>query len=397
MGLSAQPVVSHSRDRERGAALVFALVALLVMGILVGGAAVMASSQYQASNQRNRAALALQVAEAGTAHAVGLLRGPLANTTFTNLLRGPDNTSGTADDSLLINYGLPSGQQIPAAGVTAYGGTYTARIMNDPAESASPFTDVNGRVILRCTSTLADGSTSTVETLIAATPFPGVAVDGNLEISSAAEISGACGGVHANGNLTGGGHPDVTTLGSATGTVSLDVTPNQSGAPVLDIPDLNPADYWSSCDFFYTGNWVLNVSKASGTWCITGNVTSSGDFGSWASKKVITVIATGSIKISSKPFIKADHPDGILLLAGGDLDLQGDWGGEGLVYARSQCYVSSKPQILGSLVCKNKPNPAGSINYTNTNLISGDADITFDCSNMFTKRRIAGWWPRFGA
>jgi hypothetical protein len=68
------------------------------------------------------------------------------------------------------------------------------------------------------------------------------------------------------------------------------------------------------------------------------------------------------------------------------------------VYAESQCYVSSKPRLLVSLVCKNKqPNVTGSIKHRDTNLISGDAEITFDCMNMFTKRRIAGWWPRYGA
>jgi hypothetical protein len=113
--------------------------------------------------------------------------------------------------------------------------------------------------------------------------------------------------------------------------------------------------------------------------------------------KSVSIIATGAIKIGSKPFIRADQEDGILFLAGGDLDLQGDWGGEGMLYGGGHCYISSKPTINGQIICKSKPDPAGAIDYTDKNLISGDANITFGCYSMLNNRRRVGWFQRIGA
>ena len=56
----------------------------------------------------------------------------------------------------------------------------------------------------------------------------------------------------------------------------------------------------------------------------------------------MSVIATGSIRIEGTPYMVADHPDGILALAGGDLYLAGNAAAgatsySGLLYARAQC------------------------------------------------------------
>jgi hypothetical protein len=113
--------------------------------------------------------------------------------------------------------------------------------------------------------------------------------------------------------------------------------------------------------------------------------------------KAISIFATGAIKINHKVFIKADHADGITLLGAGDLDYQADGGTEGMVYAGGHCYLSAKPTFNGQLICKSKADPAGAIDYTDKNLISGDVTINFGCYSLLNSRRRTGWLQRLGA
>jgi hypothetical protein len=381
-------------------ALASAMFALVAASILVAGVFAFADLSAKANLNQERASRATHVAEAGMAHAISLLRGQLRPLNFTRILRGSDNIIPTLDDSLLSGawgVALPLADQILLTGTTYQGHNYKVFVRDDPADTdGNPNADMNGRIRVRCVATTTDGATAEVWAIVGAIPMPGVVTDGNLEISSAATISGACGSIHTNGNITGGGSPTVTVSASATGTVGPgSLSPQLEGQPAMNVPDLNPEDYWSSCTHFWPSGMTLSSSTAyPATHCVTGNVTSSGDFGSLTTMRPISIIATGYIKFGSKPFIRANHPDGLLLLAGGDLDLQGDWGGAGWIYAEGHCYISSKPNINGSLMCKSKPSAVGPVS---ANLISGDAIITFDCStNSFNKRRALFWYPRIG-
>lgn len=388
------------RTDRRGAALAATLLSLMLIGTATAAALWLADINRQSSRNREDAAQALQIAESGLAHALAIIRGPLLDSTATKLLRGSDGAANTADDGYLVNFGLPSGVQIPATGVAYNGGTYFVRLIDDPAETdADSLTDTNRRILVKCRGITATGAAAETRVTVLNLVMPGIAVDGDLEISSSADLMGRCGGAHANGKLYGGGSPSSTagwssTTGSIPGSFS---GPKATNAAPFPIPDLDVAEYCADADFFVNGNWSLTSSRAPGTYCIDGDVTSSGDFGSMSSMKQITIIATGSISISSKPFIKADHPDGILLLAGGDLDLQGDWGGRGLVYGHGHCYISSKPTIQGQLVCRSKEDPAGADDRTDNNLISGDAQITFTCNSELNEAwRIVAWYPAIG-
>lgn len=395
MGVLPQLSRRAASTCRRGLALPAALLGLVLVSVLAIGIHSMSSVQNTSMKNRESSTRALLLAEAGAVHAAAVIRDTLRTYDYTRLLVGSDNVANTSDDGRLIGYGMSSQITIPAEGRPAPGGWYTVEIVDDPADpAAGALIDGNARVLARCTGITNDNATATIDFVIGAVIFPGIATDGNLEISDKAKLLGPCGGIHANGDMTGGGEPTVSTKATATGTVTVNVTPRQSGAPPLPIPDLNPSDYWGSCTQIHTGNWTLTSSSVEGVHCVTGNVTSSGDFGSWTSKKSISIIATGFIIISSKPFIKAAHPDGILLLAGGDLDIQGDLGGEGLIYAEGHCYVSSKPKIAGSVVCKSKP---GAVGPVSANLISGEAEITFDCSSILNRRRQLGWYQRIGA
>ena len=383
--------------RRRGLALPSALLGLALISVLAVGIHTMSSLQNTSIKNRESSVRALLLAEAAAAHASAIVRDTLRMQDYTRLLVGNDNVAGTGDDGVLAGYAMSGTLAIPKTGKVALGGMYTVEIVDDPGDPVpNLLVDGNGRVVMRCTGITSDNARASVDVIIGSMLVPGIATDGNLEISASVNLQGACGGVHANGTLFGGGHPTVATKATASGTIPLDVTPKYASQPAVAIPDLDPLAYCSGADYTITGNFVLTSATAPGTYCVHGNVTSAGDFGSMASMKSISIIATGSIKISSKPFIRAENEDGILFLAGGDLDLQGDWGGEGMLYGRGHCYVSSKPTIIGQLICKSKPDPAGAIDYIDANLISGDANITFGCYSTLNNRRRVGWFQRVG-
>lgn len=403
MGVSPQSLErARGRVSDRsGFALPTVVFAMVVILLLIVGAFTLADLDAKSSRNRQASARAMLVAEAGLEHALALGRGLLAGQSMGRLLIGSDNSAGgTADNGVLDGYGLSADDAIPAAGRAFGGGTYFVQVLDDPADPvANLLLDGNNQVLLRCRSTMPDGGAAEVNVIVRTIRLPGIAVDGNLEISSAAVISGACGGIHTNGNLSGGGHPTVGTVGSATGTVTLDVSPKQSGAPPLDIPEMDPAAFCPPGGIpKVAGTWTPSSANlvAGNTYCVTGNVDLSVAFGSMGSMRAVSIIASGSIKVPDKPFMRAAHPDGIVLLAGGDIDIQGDAGFQGVVYGGGQCYLSSKPKIIGQLICKNKsPHPGA--NWVPANLISGDVDITYNCGGMFDQRfRIVAWYPTVG-
>jgi hypothetical protein len=377
-------------------------------------------------------------------HALSLLRGSLKSQNFTRILRGQNALAPSGDEGLLIGttpppagYGLLAADEIPAAGKSFQGGTYFVTVLNDPLE-ASTTTDLNGRVLVRCRSVTSDGATAQVEGIVGATPFPAVAANGNVTLSGSAEILGACGGAHANGNISAGGHPIVSTQASATGTATGNFelpngsnAPKLSGQPPVPIPILNPVDHCATADYRLTTDgklivvatglqgpntrgWVFaggppevkwdlsgNLGQP-GTYCVQGNAKVSGNAGTELAPLKMSIIATGSIEVSGNPFMTAEHEDGIMFLAGGDVAISGNPGAgaenfQGMIYAAAQCKVSGNPEIFGQLLCANGAQPAGSINITTTHDMSGNFSLTFDCSaNVFNKRRVLYWYPRIG-
>jgi hypothetical protein len=431
---------------RRGLALPSAMFALVAIAILVGGIFVFADLSAKSVQNRERATRAVHVAEAGVNHALGLLRGSLRMHSFTRILRGSDNLIGTAaeqaDDSLFVNWGLSAGDQIPLAGQTYQGHTYFVTLADDPADTdASPKADMNGRVRIWCRAVTTEGATAEVEAIIGAVPMPGVAADGNLGFAGAGVVvAGACGGVHANGNLaaTGGG-PIIGTQASATGTVSGSYThpdgtaaPKVPGADEVVIPDLNPMNYCAGAEYTLTsaggvlnmatgitnpspsGGWSYDAVTQTwsttgtptlpppGTYCVQGNVWVSGSTGSAASPKPLSILATGSIRVEGQPFLKADHPDGIQLMAGGDIYLAGNPAAgtisyQGMIYAGAQCSAQGSATANAQLLCANGAQPAGAIDWAPANSITGSFKVNFDCSgNVFNKRRVLFWYPRIG-
>jgi hypothetical protein len=419
------------------------MFALVMIGVLMMGLFTFASLSAKAALNRERAMRAVHVAEAGITHTLGLLRGSLRQHNFTRLLRGSDNLVPTADDSLLVGWGLPSGDEITLAGKGFQGHTYFVSVRDDPADGdANAATDRNGRVLVRCRAVTNEGSVAEVTAIIGAVPFPALATDGNVNFSGNPSILGACGGAHANGNISGGGTPVVATqataTGTATGTFKLpdgSNAPKLGGQPEIPIPDLFPLDYCAGADYRLRADgfivpaatgipldarsvevfgwkrssgppevkWDLSGnSSVDGTYCVEGNAYVSGNTGTAANPREMSIIATGSIEISGNPYITAEHDDNIMLLAGGDVSISGNpsvgaQNFSGLIYAGAQCKLSGNPAISGQVLCANGPQPVGSVNFVSSHDMSGNFTLTFDCSaNVFNKRRVLFWYPRIG-
>jgi hypothetical protein len=432
----------------RGIALPSAMFALVAVSILAAGVFAFADLNAKATLNQERTTRAMQVADAGISHAVSMLRAsPMKSLGFSRILRGADNLIVPAtDDTVLAGagytaLGLAVANQIPLAGVAYQGHTYFVSIRDDPADGdLQPSTDLNGRVLLRCRAVAADGTTAEVSAIVGAVPQPGFAADGNAAFTGSPQIGGPCGGAHANGNISStGGGPIINTQVSATGTVTGSWNkPDGTAAPTapnsapVDVPDLNPADYCTGAqaDFrllaggvaqngaggviVVPAGWAYNAGTLTwtldggtgnppiGTYCVTGNAIVTGNVGTAATPKKMSVIATGSIRMEGTPYLVADHDDNILALAGGDLYLAGNAAAgatsySGLLYARAQCLATGSFVATGQLLCANNANPVGATQWTAVHDISGNFTLNFDCSgNLFNKRRVLYWYPRIG-
>lgn len=90
-------------------------------------------------------------------------------TTFSPILRGTDDTTGTADDGIL-SFG---------SDVSFHGGRYSVIAVNEPGDSGGPGTDTDATITIVSKGTFGD-STSTVNTTIAMDVLPHVSGSINL-------------------------------------------------------------------------------------------------------------------------------------------------------------------------------------------------------------------------
>jgi hypothetical protein len=458
MGLPAE---SPMRLRSRpGMALAAAIFGVLMVSLLTAGAYTFTDLSNRATRNREDAALALRVAQSGATHAVSLLRSQLRDTSFNRLLRGFDNNAAaTADNGLFIGYpGLGDPLALPATGRATQGGTYFVKIENDPLEQAAPFTDSNGRIVLRCTGVTAAGSRAVIEMVIRIIwPLPALAFDGDTEISGNPTISGACGDIHVNGFVKIGGTTTVNSKMTVNGSWDspsgkLKDASNTNIAPTasanIPIPTMLAADYCGSADFVMmhdgrvfvrstgvthnynssgsypgvTGWKTGNPNSAEVIWESTSNTITAGSYcfqahptngrgasvslshnpGTASNPLRLSIIATGSVQMSGNPYMRPAHASGIGVLAEGDLKLNGNATSgatnfNGVFYGGNQCEISGVPTISGQFLCKANPlQRLGSVNWVAQNKISGDAKITYGCGTTQEndRYRISSWYQR---
>jgi cytoskeletal protein CcmA (bactofilin family) len=441
MGIPAQLIAGRGRA---GIALPAAMMALAMVAIIVAAAFRLGTSGGKAVAGRESAARALMLAEEGAAHAVTVLRENLAGRTATQLLIGPDNSPSGTDNGRLLWTQLSGAQQVPIAGKTTTGGSYTVLVVDDPAENdGNPLQDRNERLLVQCVGTTTDGAAATVVVVVRSAPTPGIAIDGGLTISGNPKIKGACGSVHVNGNVVLSGTARVAgqmAAFSRTGSGALQDTLGnpmsvKTGTPALDIPDLDPLANCANAEYrlFYAGgrHWIYQKStntafdlsagpkfgweKAAdppnasyklsgssavdGTVCVQGNVIVSGDPGVAGDPVQMSIYASGSVEISGNPFLAPAPGDSAIIVAGGDVKLNGTLSGvsmnyEGFVYAENQCLIDGTPRFGGQLICKNKPQTPDTQNYVDGNFISGDAEIVYNCNGKVAGRRRVVLWSQ---
>src|SRR5918992_5266463 len=132
MGVSAQ--LRGRRRPRRGLAIPAALFAMVIIAALTTAIFLLADIQGRAVRNRESNARAFLLAEEGLTHALTVVRDTLRNRPYTRLLIGSDGQVVTADDGLLIGYGMSAGLHIPATGRVTPNGTYTVTMVDDPAD-----------------------------------------------------------------------------------------------------------------------------------------------------------------------------------------------------------------------------------------------------------------------
>jgi hypothetical protein len=100
---------------------------------------------------------------------------------------------------------------------------------------------------------------------------------------------------------------------------------------------------------------MVGAAGSPGTYCVTGNASITGG-GAAGAPMSLSVLATGSIALAGNPYLLPDHPEGILLMAAGDVSVGGTPGStySGLVYAGAQCAAAGNATLSGQLLCANR-------------------------------------------
>jgi hypothetical protein len=249
----------------------------------------------------------------------------------------------------------------------------------------------------------------------------------DLGIGASPSLLGECGGIYAGGDLDNNGKmvisDGVATAGAVIGNGTFEdpdgnpVTASEGVAP-QEVPVLDPLDYCGEADYILRGGWHIDAATmdsvsmkgsgfagwkysmsggstpiydaqqtpASGTYCVYGNMQSTTNLGKGepGGMLALSIIATGGIAIGGSPFLVADHSEGWLLLAGGDLDLSGKGeigysNANGHLYGGSQCQIGGTPIIIGQVTCRDDPDPPDAKDYAKESKINGNLSITYDC------------------
>jgi hypothetical protein len=386
------PTVHEIRTRK-GIAIVTVLVTISVVGLLMASFWTSVDLDARAARSRQDAIRARHLAESGFAHGMGILQQQIPTVSVDGLLRGADGVAGNADDGLLISHpGLGSAVQIPADGRSFGGGQYFVTLLDDPNDTQAGGTvdDGQGRFVLSCRAVLPSGATAEVRALLqrptTSTAGPALHMGNNIEITGRMSIEGTCGRGHVNGQFTGAGQPTAQVEWSSTG------NPIPAGYIGTKNPGIDaiPVDFATNVLSYCTGPNVEYITGSPWrprerdlqqfrTYCVTGNVEFDAEFGNTNIHRRYSVIATGSIRLARNLFFEAWHPDGIVLLAGGDLDIQANAGLIGRVMCGSQLNITGSPVIQGTVSCADRSNPAGSQDLVTANRISGNPRIVYPC------------------
>ncbi len=419
-----------SVQNESGAALVIALLLMMVMITLVPTAMQLTTGEMDRTANFTDSRELFYLAEAGLEHSKSLVE----TVGVKSVLAGPDNAVSTTpsdsvnDDNGTFNVGTQTslnGNEYSA--VPFNGKTYYIRAFDNDDGDLDPTIDTDGLIFLSAVG-IADNSTATVQSLVHNPPTtaPGALnVTGDFDISGNTTISGACGDVHTNGDVTLSGilnvSQDFTSSGAYNDSAS-DTIGGDSGGGFNDVPVplIDPtefeqyADYKLASDGFVydgagnfvhdanvnttgtkwnnwhyellkPGEWLLKGNTLDASFYVDGNLMTKGVQGSVGNPWMTTLTATGSIEITgtsmSANLRDPNDPIGIqnsFMVAGTDIEMSGNSNQtiDGIIWAGEQINLNGDPNILGSVMAYG--NPSVSTLVTSSE-ISGDVNITYGC------------------
>lgn len=398
---------------NRGLILPLALMAFVILGALAAAILSIGGSEAQIASNHLRAVQAGFLAEAGLEHAFN---------TLYNSTQTPQNlvTGANADLQALV-----SNSSVGGGGyIVSYqkAGDYTVRVVS--------------------TGTTMIGGALAIRRAVMSTFFRSnnaILTDGSLTVGGSTDVlatGGACGNVHANGNLNLNGS-NVTINGNATATGAYSNPANATvgsgsggGTPPETVPHIDPADFLNTakakllassifqmmadgkvrdgsggqladladqtsggeyCGWRYaagsTAEWEVHSGSGTpcnGTFYFEGNAVVTSSPGSDSNPWKTTLIATGDVKVTGNPTITADAAYTVhdsLFIAGRDVKIQGtpSNGYNGLIAAHEQFDLSGTGTIVGLIIGENATDTDGSLVSANT--VGGNITLTYNCGS----------------
>ena len=408
-----------SLRNESGAALIMALLLMVAILSIIPVAMQFTSGEFNRSQNFKIGREAFFIAEAGLEHAKALTEA----SSLRAALAGPDDLvtaiSGIiADDNDNGTFGI--GTQVTRPDGNLYdevalnGNTYYIRAYDNDDGNAD--FDIDNIIILHSVG-IVDGITTTVEAEVynpPGIPVSAVTTNGNLAVPGNPTVTGVCGSVHSNDDLTLSGTPNIAQNATATGTYVPGGSVGGTGAggqSAIPIPLLDPIDFEFYADYTLASDG--NIYDASGTFVssspwngwtysspvwskggpiavdaslyIEGDVEISGNAGSPGNPWYITIVATGYIDVSGSLTIAnkknpADPVDiqNLFFVAGTDVKYNGNATQtiDGLIYAADQTELSGNPTINGAVLAYD----ATSVEpLVASNTVTGSVILNYGC------------------
>jgi hypothetical protein len=303
-------------------------------------------------------------------------------------------------------------------------------IMIDDGDDADQTTDVNQIVLLLAQGTGPNRSVRTVEVAID-TPVIGtskfeltkaILTGDDLIISGNPELSGSLQDVHSNANVELTGSTQMSGVVSAVGTVTGEPQTGggttESGAGVIEIPEINPSDFEVYVDYIFDSDGIVYDNNTgaevgdgafggftftgvmwrtaqSDTDMVDGDLYFRGEYGnvdiaSNPGKKIpweVTILTDGWLDISGNPTL-ANYKDpndpigfqNLLFMSYSDIVIRGNYEQppdtlQGIIAAREQIDFKGTPDILGAVIAQDASNDS---DLATGNFVSGNASIRFD-------------------
>ncbi len=396
----AQP----GRWRDAGFVLPAVLLALVVMSVIAVAAMRIGDDERRASRAMREVGNAFYAAEGGLNELRETVVDPATGETLI------DSVAGTLDAGERADLGwndLADGARYRGELLRCDDGTNPLFALTVEGKGRS------GRQVLRM---MLRPSGATID--------KSLLVDGNLTMSGKPTFVGACADVHVNGNFNSSGtivaDGKITASGSVTGSAQMI---DSNGDPVVpeeyvdsvEVPLLDPMDFCGPADFVFRNGWIVEVAiqdsayagssavhgwkynandklyeadgpVSPGTLCVDGSVKLGKDQGAPGAPVSLTVLAQGTLEVTSEVYLRADHPDGVLFVTGGDMKISGGGSAtavayDGFVYIGSQCGLSNKQFFRGQVICKDEPDPPGAKNLIGESKFSSETRFDFDCTD----------------